>query len=143
MLLGLESDADGAAAAFAFEEASRRGARLRVVHSATHRHTTPELPSPVAATSPRQRHQTLSDRAEGAVPRFSVAGLREECPEVEVDSRTVRTGPAHALSAGTREAGLMVIGTRRRAERIGPPVGPVAQVLLHHSHCPVALVRTP
>ncbi|CAM5566774.1 universal stress protein [Streptomyces aurantiogriseus] len=142
VLLGLESDADEAAAAYAFQEASRRGARLRVVHSATHRHTTPELPSLVAATSPGQERQTLSDRAEEAVPRFSIAGLREEYPEVEVDSRTVRTGPAHALLAGTREAGVVIIGTRRRAGRIGPPVGPVAHVLLHHSHCPVVLVPT-
>lgn len=142
VLLGLESDADEAAAAYAFEEASRRGARLRVVHSATHRHTTPELPSLVAATSPGRQRQAQSDRAEEAVPRFSLARLREEYPEVEVDSRTVRTGPAHALLAGSREAGVVVIGTRHRAGRIGPPVGPVAHVLLHHSHCPVVLVPT-
>ncbi|MFE7761048.1 universal stress protein [Streptomyces sp. NPDC057438] len=142
VLLGLESDADEAAAAYAFQEASRRGARLCVVHSATHRHTTPELPSLVAATSPGQQRQARNDRAEEAVPRFSVARLREEYPEVEVDSRTVRTGPAHALLAGTREAGVVVIGTRRRVGRLGPPLGPVAHVLLHHSHCPVVLVPT-
>ncbi|MFK4104251.1 universal stress protein [Streptomyces sp. NPDC019531] len=142
VLLGLEGDADEAAAAYAFQEASRRGTRLRVVHSTTHRHTTPELPSLLAATSPGQERQAQSDRAEEAVPRFSIAGLREEYPEVEVDSRTVRTGPAHALLAGTHEAGVVVIGTCRRAGRIGPPVGPVAHVLLHHSHCPVVLVPT-
>ncbi|WP_338895190.1 universal stress protein [Streptomyces sp. TG1A-60] len=142
VLLGLESDADEAAAAYAFQEASRRGARLRVVHSATHRHTTPELPSLVAATSPGQQRQAQSDRAEEAVPRFGIARLREEYPEVEVDSRTVRTGPTHALLAGTREAGVVVIGTRRRVGRLGPPLGPVAHVLLHHSHCPVVLVPT-
>ncbi|MCK8438820.1 universal stress protein [Streptomyces sp. D2-8] len=140
VLLGLESDADEAAAAYAFQEASRRGARLRVVHSATHRHTTPELPSLVAATSPGQQRRAQSDRAEEAVPRFSIARLREEYPEVEVDSRTVQTGPAHALLAGTREAGVVIIGTRRRVGRLGPPLGPVAHVLLHHSHCPVVLV---
>ncbi|MFM9705592.1 universal stress protein [Streptomyces galilaeus] len=143
VLLGLESDADEAAAAFAFQEAARRGARLRVVHSASHRHTTPELPSLVAATSPGQELRALVDRAEEAVPRFSLAQLREEYPEVEVDSRTVRTGPAHALLMGTREAGVVVIGTCRRAGRLGPQFGPVAHALLHHSHCPVALVPRP
>ncbi|NGO41757.1 universal stress protein [Streptomyces sp. YC419] len=142
VLLGLESDADAAAATFAFQEAARRGARLHVVHSATHRHTTPELPSLVAATSPGQERQARNHRAEEAVPRFSIAGLREEYPEVEVDSRTVRTGPAHALLAGTREAGLVVIGTRQRSGRLGPPIGPVAHVLLQHAHCPVVLVPT-
>jgi nucleotide-binding universal stress UspA family protein len=142
VLLGLESDADAAAAAYAFQEATRRGTRLRVLHSSTHRHTTPELPSLVAATSPGQVRQARNDRAEEAVPRFSVAQLREEYPEVEVDSRTVRTGPAHALLAGTREADVVVIGMRRRAGRIGPQIGPVGHVLLHHSHCPVVLVPT-
>ncbi|MPY59552.1 universal stress protein [Streptomyces spongiae] len=142
VLLGLESDADADAAAYAFQEAARRGARLRVLHSSAHRHTTPELPSLVAATSPGQERQARSDRAEGAVPRFSIARLREEYPMVEVDSRTVRTGPAHALLADTREAGVVVIGMRRRAGRLGPPLGPVAHVLLHHSHCPVVLVPT-
>ncbi|MFE3644412.1 universal stress protein [Streptomyces sp. NPDC059169] len=142
VLLGLESDADTAAAAYAFREAARRGTRLRVLHASTHRHTTPELPSLVAATSPGQERQARNDRAEVAVPRFSVARLREEYPEVEVDSRTVRTGPAHAVLAGTREADVVVIGMRRRAGRIGPQIGPVGHVLLHHSHCPVVLVPT-
>ncbi|MDX3714720.1 universal stress protein [Streptomyces europaeiscabiei] len=142
VLLGLESDADEAAATYAFQEAARRAAPLRVLHSATHRHTTPELPSLVAATSPGQARQARIDRAEEAVPRFGITRLREEYPEVEVDVRTVRTGPAHALLAGTREAGVVVIGTRRRAGRLGPPLGPVAQVLFHHSHCPVVLVPT-
>lgn len=142
VLLGVESDADEAAAAYAFQEASRRGARLRVVHSATHRHTTPELPALVAATSPGQQRQARNDRAEETVARFSIARLKEEYPEVGVDSRTVRTGVARALLAGTREVGVVVIGTRRRAGRLGPPLGPVAHVLLHHSHCPVVLVPT-
>jgi nucleotide-binding universal stress UspA family protein len=140
VLLGLESDADEAVAAYAFQEAARRGVRLRVLHSATHRHIRPELPSLVPATSPGQERQARVDRAEEAVPRFSIARLRETFPEVEVDARTVRTGPAHALLAGTREAGVVVIGTRRRTGRPGPPLGPVGHVLLHHSHCPVALV---
>ncbi|MFF9036099.1 universal stress protein [Streptomyces sp. NPDC014892] len=140
VLLGLESEADEAAAAYAFQEAARRGTRLRVLHAATHRHTTPELPSLVAATSPGQERQARDDRAEQAMARFSTARLREAYPEVEVVGRTVRTGPAHALLAGTREAGVVVIGARRRAGRVGPPVGPVAHVLLQHSHCPVVLV---
>ncbi|MFI1921069.1 MULTISPECIES: universal stress protein [unclassified Streptomyces] len=141
VLLGLESDAE-AAAVYAFEEAARRGVRLRVLHSSTHRHTAPELPSLVAATSPGQERQARQSRAEEAVPRFGIARLREAHPTIEVDSRTVRTGPAQALLAGTREAGVVVIGARRRAGRFGLRLGPVAHVLLHNSHCPVVLVPT-
>ncbi|MDX2530948.1 MULTISPECIES: universal stress protein [Streptomyces] len=135
-LLGLESNADADAAAYAFQEAERRGTRLRVLHCATHRHTTPELPSLVPATSPGQQRQARNDQAEEAVARFSIARLKEEYPKVDVESRTVRTGPAHALLAATREAGVVIIGAHRRIGRLGP----VAHVLLHHSHCPVVLV---
>lgn len=140
VLLGLESDADARAAAYAFQEAERRGARLRVLHSPTRRHLAPELPSPLPATSPGQARQARNDRAEDDVPRFGVARLRETYPLVEVDCRTVRNGPAHALLAGSCEAGVVVIGTRNGAGRRGPQLGPVAHTLLHHSHCPVALV---
>jgi nucleotide-binding universal stress UspA family protein len=140
VLLGLESDADETAAAYAFQEAARRGARLRVLHSSTHRHLTPELPSPVAATSPGQERESRNDRAEEAVSRFSIARLREDYPGVQVDGRTVRTGPAHALLSETREVGVVVIGTRQHPGRPAPPLGPVAQVLAQHAHCPVVLV---
>ncbi|GAA3791527.1 universal stress protein [Streptomyces phyllanthi] len=140
VLLGLESDADADAAAYAFQEAERRGTRLHVLHSRAHRHTTPELPSLVPATSPGQQRQARDDRAEEAVARFSIARLREAYPEVDVDSRTVRTGPGHALLAATREAGVVIIGAHRRTGRVGPQLGPVAHALLHHSHCPVVLV---
>ncbi|WP_367325249.1 universal stress protein [Streptomyces sp. HUAS ZL42] len=141
VLLGLESDADADAAAYAFREAERRGVRLDVLHSRIHRHTTPELPSLVPATSPGQEREAQDDRAEEAVPRFSLARLQAEHPEVGVEARTVRTGPAHALLEATREAAVVVIGVHRRT-RLGPHLGPVVHTLLHRSHCPVALVPT-
>ncbi|WP_282699709.1 universal stress protein [Streptomyces sp. CC219B] len=143
VLLGLESDADADAAAYAFEEAERRGVGLRVVHSWTHRFVTPELPSMIPATSPGQRAQARHGRAEDAVPRFSLADLQERHPAVDVEARTVRTGPARALLEATREAAVVVIGTHRRPGRFGPQLGPVGHTLVHRGHCPVVLVPTP
>ncbi|MER6185943.1 universal stress protein [Streptomyces sp. NPDC001652] len=140
VLLGLAGDADEDAAALAFQEAERRGARLRVLHSWLHRHVAPELPSLLPATSPGQRELSRVDAAEEAVPRFSMAALHERYPEVAVESRTVRTSPAHALLEATREAGLAVIGVHHHAGRPRPSLGPVAHTLLHRSHCPVLLV---
>jgi len=140
VLLGLADDSDTEAAAYAFAEAERREVGLRVLHSRTHRHITPELPSPIPATSPGQRHRDREDRAEEAVPRFSLARLEEQHPGVGVEARTVSTGPAHALLAATGEAAVVVIGAHRRAGRLGPQLGPVAHTLLHRSHCPVVLV---
>uniref|UniRef100_A0AAU2AFT1 Universal stress protein n=1 Tax=Streptomyces sp. NBC_00093 TaxID=2975649 RepID=A0AAU2AFT1_9ACTN len=52
---GLADDTDADVAAYAFRKTERRGARLRVLHSRTHRHITPEPPSPMPATSPGRR----------------------------------------------------------------------------------------
>ncbi|SED74781.1 universal stress protein [Streptomyces sp. PAN_FS17] len=141
VLLGLEEDSDADAASYAFAEAERRGARLRVVHS-THRYVTPELPSLVPGTSPGQRRRAQNDLAEDAVPRFNLARLRDEHPEVGVETHTVRRGAARALLDDTRESAVVVIGAHRRTSRLGPQLGPVAHTLLRSSHCPVVLVPT-
>ena len=142
VLLGLESDTDADAAAYAFQEAERRGVALHVLHSPTHRHVAPELPSLLPATSPGQRELARRDAAEEAVPRFDVADLYERYPGVTVETRTVRTGPAHALLEATRNAGVVVIGAHRHAHRPSPRLGTVAHTLLHRSHCPVVIVPT-
>lgn len=120
VLLGLESDTSTEAALYALEEAELRGARLRVLHSWTHRHTSPELPSLIPAKSPGQ----------------------ESRPRVAVESRTVHTAPEQALVEATRDAVVVVIGSHRPGSRHGGHLGPVARTLLHHSHCPVVVVPT-
>lgn len=140
VLLGLESDTDADAAAYAFQEAERRGVRLRVLHSWTHRHTAPEMPSPIPGTSPGQRAEARRAAGEAAVVRFDVADLRRQYTEVGVDTLTVRTDPAHALLEATREAGLVVVGAHRHGHGAVTRLGTVGRTLLHRSHCPVVVV---
>ncbi|WP_327730862.1 universal stress protein [Streptomyces sp. NBC_00487] len=143
VLLGLEDDTDGQAADHAFQEAERRGARLRVLHSRTHRHHTPELPSLIPARSPGQELLTQDARAEGPVPRYALTRLRDRYPAVEVETRTVRAAPAAVLLETTREAAVVVIGAHHRATMLGARLGPVAHTLhtlLHRAHCPVLVV---
>ncbi|WP_198539173.1 universal stress protein [Streptomyces graminilatus] len=140
VLLGLADDTDAAAAAYAFQEAERRGVNLRVLHSWTHRHVTPELPSLVPARGPGQERQTAKARAEEAVPRYALTRLRDRYPDVTVETRTVRTAPADELLAATREAAVVVIGAHRRTHALGPRLGPVAHTLLHRAHCAVVVV---
>ncbi|KAF5990756.1 stress-inducible protein [Streptomyces sp. WAC00263] len=141
VLLGLESDADADAAAYAFAEAERRGAGLRILHAWTHRYPPPELPAPLPTRRVPEEAARYA-RAEEAVPRFAVSGLRERYPQVGVETRTVRSGPAHALLEATQEADVVVIGAHRRPNRLGLQLGPVTHALLHHSHCPVLVVPT-
>ncbi|MEU9733895.1 universal stress protein [Streptomyces sp. NPDC048002] len=139
VLLGLAGDSDAAPAAHAFEEAERRGVGLEVAHCWAHRFLAPELPSLIPATSPGQRANATTGRSEDAVPRFSLAGLRDRHPGVPVEARTLRTGPGRTLLAATRDSSVVVIGARHHHGRLGP----VAHTLLRRSHCPVLLVPTP
>ncbi|MGC5562139.1 universal stress protein [Streptomyces sp. FR-108] len=140
VLLGLESDADADVAAFAFEEAVRRGAGLRILHAWGRPHLLPEqapIPTRRVADELARHARTVQ-----AVPRFAVAALREQYADVEVQTRSVRSGPVHALLEATREAAVVVVGGRRRPGLAGPPRGPVTHALLHRSHCPVLFVPT-
>ncbi|CAG7646490.1 universal stress protein [Actinacidiphila bryophytorum] len=114
LLLGLESDGDADAALFAFEEAELHGARVDVLHTWTYRQT------PFGELPPCQTG-----------------------PHPAVNSRTIRSTPYRALIAATAEADMVVIGAHLRPGRTGPEPGPVAQALLRHAHCPVAIVPTP
>ncbi|MDJ0344729.1 universal stress protein [Streptomyces sp. H10-C2] len=139
VLLGIESDTDTDAAAYAFEEAARRGSPLRVLHAWTYRHLAPAglVPMP---TSRVQDDIDLRSRTESAVPGHVVATLRCRHPGVPVHTLSVRSGPAHALLEATRAAGVIVVAAHRRPGRLGPQLGPVTSALLRHSHCPVVLV---
>ncbi|WP_406164656.1 universal stress protein [Streptomyces sp. NBC_00996] len=140
VLLGLEDDRDAQAGAYAFQEAVRRGARLRVLHSWSHRHITPELPSLVPAHSPGQEALARDTRAEEAVPHYALTRLQDAYPDVVVETHTVRTAPADMLLEATREAAVVIIGAHRRTSVVGPRLGPVAHTLLHRAHCPVVVV---
>ncbi|WP_198655023.1 universal stress protein [Streptomyces geranii] len=140
VLLGLADDTDTAAAEYAFQEADRRGVNLRVLHSWSHRHTTPELPSLVPARGPGQERLAREARAEEAVPRYALTRLQDRYPGVTVETRTVRTAPADELLAATQEAAVVVIGAHRRTNVLGPRLGPVAHTLLHRAHCAVVVV---
>lgn len=125
VVLGLEDDTDERAAVYAFEEARRRGTRLRVLHSRAHRR-----PDPAASR----------DRVTQAVPRFALAALRERYADVPTEAVTVRGSAPEALLESTREAGLVVVGSHRHPSALAPHQAPVAPGLLHRAHCPVVVV---
>ncbi|MEU8575330.1 universal stress protein [Streptomyces asoensis] len=141
VLLGLEDDMDAEAAAYAIQEAERRGAPLRVVQCGRRRPDTSEPASGGPVRGPgRERPTAREAGAEAAVPRYALTRLRDVHPDVPGDTRTVRTTPADAVLEATRGAAVAVVGAHRRTSVFGPRLGPVAHTLLHRSHCPVVLV---
>ncbi|MFI6402285.1 universal stress protein [Streptomyces sp. NPDC050548] len=142
VLVGVADDTDAGAVRFAFEEAHRLGAQVRVLHM----YSVPELSDSLRA-SPAGRLETEPksliriQEIEDSSPRTAVAAMREKFPEVRVRIETVWRDAARALVDATRAADLVVITAHHHGgRRPGRQLGPVEHALLHHAHCPVALV---
>ncbi|MFI0349431.1 universal stress protein [Actinomadura sp. 9N407] len=122
------------ATAFAFEEASLRGARLRAVLAWSHG---PGDMRPLGF-DPDAVHAE-AERALAA----SLAEWRVRFPEVDVVRDVVRARPVRALSSASDGAELLVVGTRGRGGFAGLVLGSVSHALLHHARCPLAVVPHP
>ncbi|NMH99306.1 universal stress protein [Pseudonocardia acidicola] len=70
-----------------------------------------------------------------------LAGWGEKYPDVVVQRLVTRDRPARALVEESGRAQLVVVGSRGRGGMKGLMLGSVSQALLHHSVCPVAIVR--
>lgn len=73
----------------------------------------------------------------------AMALLEKEHPDVTVLRQVAQGSPRDALLAAADEAQLLVVGCRGRGGVRGMGLGSVAQVLLHHAPCPVAVIRPP
>ncbi|MGW6621948.1 universal stress protein [Nocardia sp. NPDC055002] len=115
------------AIAIAFDEASRRGARLVAVY----------------AWSEFYRYEartTLQVEAE-AVLSECLAGYAEKYPEVSVDRIAVEDRPARALLNAGADAQLVVVGSHGRGGFAGMTLGSVAQAVLHGTDRPLIIAR--
>ncbi|MDF3148806.1 universal stress protein, partial [Streptomyces sp. T21Q-yed] len=137
--------ADGSPAArgaveFAFAQASLHGTDLIALHAWNTRteraYDSPADPPVVTYDEDRLRDE------EQRVLTEALDGLGEKYPDVSVDRRLVRGRIRHTLIEASAEAGLVVVGARGRGGFAGLLLGSVSQALLHHAHCPVAVVRT-
>ncbi|GHI03900.1 universal stress protein [Streptomyces cellostaticus] len=134
ILLGAgEPDAAGEAVRFAFAEAGTRGCVLDAVR-AWSAHGSADLLR--LGGDAAEGHEKQAGAALDALLRDQAAGH----PEVRVRPATVKGPPRKVLVDRSAAADLVVIGARRRPGHAGLPLGRVAHALLHHAHCPVAVV---
>ncbi|MFG2088536.1 MULTISPECIES: universal stress protein [unclassified Spirillospora] len=127
---GLEDDS--ATLEYAFRAASVRNARLRVVHAWPF----PEaLDGPGAGTDLRR----IQERARWRVIEAH-APMRKRFPGVDVVEDIVQDNPAAALVAASRDADLVIAGSHPLERSPVPRSHAVTHALIHHAHCPVAVV---
>ncbi|OIK27796.1 universal stress protein [Streptomyces malaysiense] len=125
-------DAGPAAVRFAAEEAALRGVPLEAVR-AWRRPAHGTTGHPLLAGGPAQAHeQEAAETLEEA--------LRDLPEGLEQRRRTAEGHARDVLVDASRDAGLLVVGARRRSGRFGLQLGRVAHGVLHHAACPVAVV---
>ncbi|MCC5579375.1 universal stress protein [Microtetraspora sp. AC03309] len=127
------SEHSEAAMRYAFEEAQLRGAGVRVVYAW-------QMPAftPFAVGYTRVLDEVFEQSAEMA--RRQLAPWREKYPDVPVTQSAVCGHPIAVLSDFSREADLLVVGSRGLGGFGSAVLGSVGHGVLHRAHCAVAVV---
>jgi nucleotide-binding universal stress UspA family protein len=138
ILVGIDGS-EGARTALRFgaDEASLRQTQLRVV-SAWHVPTGVYMPPAYMDLDLDAYRQTASDVAERQV--VEVLGPDRA---TTVDVAIHEGSPAEVLIAESRQAELLVVGSRGHGGFAGLLLGSVSQHCAAHAHCPVVVVRGP
>jgi nucleotide-binding universal stress UspA family protein len=79
---------------------------------------------------------------ERALAAEAVSGWGEKYPDVELRQVVLNAHPVEALGDHSRDAELVVVGSRGRGGFRGMLLGSVSRDVLGHAHCPVMVVRS-
>ncbi|HEY8451818.1 MAG: universal stress protein [Micromonosporaceae bacterium] len=138
VVVGLDPEApdcDGALS-FAYDQAASRGVGLVALRA--------WRPPPVPCrtdTEPVRYDEAALEAAERGLVEGLLDRWRRRRPEVPVTVRLVADTPAHALVTASEQAQMVVVGCLGRGGGAGQSLGSVARQVIHHAHCPVAVIR--
>lgn len=139
VVVGIDgSEQAGRALDFAFDEASRRGWPLRVVHA----WDVAVIGFDVDSTT--YPEGGILDDVEGAETRLGaqvLSGHVATYPDVEVEVRIVRGAAGRVLVDAGEDASLLVVGSRGRGGFTSLLLGSVSHKVIHHASCSVAVVH--
>jgi nucleotide-binding universal stress UspA family protein len=141
IVVGVDHSAGARAAlAFAHEEARLRKATIRAVHAWQFcyvGYNGYEMASPALGGD----IQKLRAAAQAALE----ATLNDAIPDagdVEIEQRLVEGAPGAVLVDESRDAMLLVVGSRGHGGFAQLLLGSVSQQCAHHAECPVVIVRS-
>lgn len=120
---------------FAFQEASSRGIGLTAILASAGPEFDTSAAPPDEWEAAAKEEQTLLTGV--------LADYRAQRPGVDVVEKVVWGDPAAVLIDESRGAELVIAGSHGRGGFAGMLLGSVSHALLHHAHCPVAVVRNP
>jgi nucleotide-binding universal stress UspA family protein len=132
------SKSSRAALSWAYDEATHHGASLTVI-STWH---PPAMPmTPPYGSIPPEGYASQPQREALDLLQKLVADLEERNPPVDVRTAIEQGNPAEVLIEQSKEADLMVLGSRGHGGFAGMLLGSVSQHLVAHAECPVVIVR--
>lgn len=135
------TDHSEAALRFAAHTAARDGVPLHILCAATFPSLLWEFPfwdEDIVA----KWTDELSSSADAAV-KAATSTVRAEWPDLVVEERAAHLAPGLALEEVSRHSSLVVVGASSTGLGGRFPLGSVSRTVLHHSSCPVAVVRPP
>jgi nucleotide-binding universal stress UspA family protein len=139
IVVGVDHSPDAnAALVFAEEEARLRGANLRVVHAWQYGYigyTGFEGGMPALGGDIKK----MQAAAEAALQASVSQAMGKS--DVEIEQRVVQGAPAAVLVEESRDADLLVVGSRGHGGFTQLLLGSVSQQCAHLSECPVVIVR--
>ena len=133
IVVGVDGSPDAARAlAWAIDEAKRRDMTMVLVHGVE---VGAIAASPYGGGAVLEQLEASGKRLlEEAVAAVSAQGLPFDCV-MEIGSG------AHALIEASRNADLVVVGSRGHGGFVGMLLGSVSNACTHHAHCPVVIIR--
>lgn len=134
VVVGVDHQPAGdAAIEFAFDAAAARGAPLVAVHAWADVVYDPQVVALTDRAAIQEHERTALTR------RLSV--WAEKYPAVALSQVVFPDSPSRALVAWSKDAQLLVVGSRGRGNLAGLVLGSVSHSVLQHSRCPVVVAR--
>jgi nucleotide-binding universal stress UspA family protein len=120
---------------WAYEEALVAGAELIVVHGWVY----PYVGARTGVSEPRSQMQL--DAMEELTTSLDSLGSRLNAGLVQIHPKLTEQAPAEALLEESKDADLVVVGSRGRGGLRSLLLGSVSRTVVHHATCPVAVIR--
>lgn len=125
------SPASDAALAWACAEGRLRGSTVVALHVVVIPYELPRIPVEVPQSElEREGQQVLGD-----------ALARTHTDDVALEPRLLEGAAGELLVEASEDADLVVVGTRRHGGIVSFVRGSVSDTVVHHSHCPVVVMR--
>ncbi|GAA4871825.1 universal stress protein [Kitasatospora terrestris] len=134
VLVAVRDERDEATLRFACAAAARRGLPVEALH------TWSPAVADVSHMAPMIDELGEEARLHEQLVHRTCDPVREDYPEVTVDVRQLTGSTAATLVEESKQASLLVVSRHQPAPHFGLRLGTAVHAVLHHAHCPVAVV---